>query len=330
MDRISFALAGGMTIKDVTECARVAEEQDYHSVVMGDGGELDALVSMAACATVTRKLNLGTSILSVFMRTPTQTALGAAAVDMLSEGRFTLGLGSSHKVQVKAHHGVKYEKPIERIKETIEIIRAIFRGGNASYDGEIFKIDNFRFLFKPFRENLPIRIAALNPKMLQMAGEMADGVVLFQQTTERVKQSMEYVKRGMSSGGRNSTNQFETALNVYAAVSRNAGGAKKAVKKRIAWTAGYFPRYNNLLIEEGFPQEAGEIRQAWLRGDTDTAINAVTDAIVDSVAVAGTPEQCRAKLDEFRNAGVTLPILIVCPIDGNQKTATVEAMRLLR
>ena len=322
---LASALKGGLTAEGCLECARTADELGHAFISLGDGHGYDAFAVLGACAIATKRVNLGTTVLSVFMRTPTQTALGAAAIDTLSEGRFILGLGSSHKVQVEAHHGVKYERPIQRVRETVEIIRTLLRDGVISYHGEIFNITNFDLSFQPFRKNLPIRIAAINPKMLEMAGEVADSVLLFMPSLSRVTESIGHLKKGLAKSGKN-IDSFNVAANFYASVNKDSATAKKAVKRRIVYAVGYFPRYNNLLVESGFPIEAARIRGAFLDGDMSGAADAVTDAIIDTVAVAGNPEECKARIEDYRAAGVESPILLLNPLEREN---IIESMKLL-
>ena len=142
----------------------------------GHGGDQFSLLT--ACALATQRILLGTSISSVFVRSVPTIAMAAATVDHLSHQRFILGLGSSHKVQVEPEHGIPYGRPLQRVRESVEIIRTLLRDGVVSYHGQTVTIEHFDLWFTPIRRELPIYLSAIRPKMLALCGEVAQGVVL--------------------------------------------------------------------------------------------------------------------------------------------------------
>ena len=128
--------------------------------------------------------------------------MAAATADELSGGRFILGLGSSHKVQVEPEHGIAYGKPLTRIRESVEIIRALLREGRVSYQGETVQIENFDLWFKPRRADLPIYLSAVFPKMTALCGEIADGIILTRSTLETGAKVRGLVAEGAKRAGR--------------------------------------------------------------------------------------------------------------------------------
>jgi alkanesulfonate monooxygenase SsuD/methylene tetrahydromethanopterin reductase-like flavin-dependent oxidoreductase (luciferase family) len=275
---------------------------------------------------VTKKVKLGTSVLSVFVRSPPTLALGAANVDLISEGRFILGVGSSHKVQVEGQHGLKYEKPLARVRETVEIIRTLFRDGRVSLHGEVFDLDGFRFSCPLFRRNIPIYGAGVNPKMLELCGEIGDGNIGLLQTVEKTRGVVSHIHAGRRKASRPLAT-FEIAAILPCVVNTDSAQAKQKMRKFLVDVTGRYPRYNKLLADAGFPEEAREIRAAWLRKDVAGAMNAVSESAVDCLTVAGTPEECDQRLAEYREAGLTLPILLAA--DADEKIGITDIVRLL-
>ena len=176
--RIGVAVSGGLTAPEIVDCVRLAEDLGYESAWVAEGHGGDQFAILAACATATTRIRLGTSISSVFVRSVPTIAMAAATVDALSGGRFVLGLGSSHRVQVEGEHGLPYAKPITRVRESVEAIRALLRDGEVAYRGETIAIDRFDLWFTPHRRVIPIYLSALFPPMLEVCGELADGLIL--------------------------------------------------------------------------------------------------------------------------------------------------------
>jgi alkanesulfonate monooxygenase SsuD/methylene tetrahydromethanopterin reductase-like flavin-dependent oxidoreductase (luciferase family) len=251
---------------------------------------------------------LGTSISSVFVRTVPTLAMAAATVDDLSHHRFILGLGSSHKVQVEPEHGVPYDKPITRVRESVDIIRTLLRDDVVSYDGKTVKIDRFDLWFTPSRRDIPIYLAAVFPKMMQVCGEIAQGVILTRSTLQTGRQVTEQVAIGAKRVGRQ-PDEIEITSLLPCSVNADRRVALDLMRPGVALYAGFFPRYNRLMAESGFPEAARLIRDAWGRGDQETAIQAVPDDLIDQMGVVGTPEYCRARLDAYRESGIALPII---------------------
>src|SRR4029453_17979844 len=143
MERIGVAFAGGLSPLEIVECVKLAEELGYESAWVAEGHGGDQLAILAPCALSTSRILLGTSISSVFVRSVPTIAMAAATVDHLSHQRFILGLGSSHKVQVEPEHGIPYGRPLQRVRESVEIIRTLLRDGVVSYRGQTVSIERF-------------------------------------------------------------------------------------------------------------------------------------------------------------------------------------------
>jgi alkanesulfonate monooxygenase SsuD/methylene tetrahydromethanopterin reductase-like flavin-dependent oxidoreductase (luciferase family) len=202
MARIGLALTGGLAPGDIVECVQLAEELGYESVWMEEGHGGDQFAILTAYALATARIRLGTAISSVFVRSLPTIAMAAATVDHLSQQRFMLGLGSSHKVQVEPEHGLPYGRPVSRIRDSVAVIRTLLRDGVVSYQGKTVSIERFDLWFTPTRPEIPIYLAALFPPMLEVCGELAQGVLLVWSMLGTARQAAEHIARGAHRAGR--------------------------------------------------------------------------------------------------------------------------------
>ena len=308
MSRIGIAFSGGLTATEIADCAERAEALGYESVWVAEGHGGDQFAILSACALRTRRIRLGTAISSVFVRTAPTIAMAAATVDELSGGRFVLGLGSSHRVQVGPEHGVEYARPLDRVRETVAVVRALLRDGDVSHAGETVRIEQFKLWFRPHRGDVPVYLSALFPKMLELCGEVADGVILTRSTLASAAAARERVAAGAARAGRDPA-AIEIASLFPASVAPDRDEALAAARPGLAFYAGFFPRYNRLLAESGFPAEAAAIAKAWSEGDTAAATRAVTDEMLAATGIAGTPAECRERVEAYRDSGLDLPII---------------------
>lgn len=308
MARIGIAFSGGPNASEIVECIKLAEALGYESAWAAEGHGGDQFAILAAAAVQTSRIQLGTGISSVFVRTAPTIAMAAATVDELSAGRFILGLGSSHKVQVEPEHGVAYGKPLTRVRETVELIRRLLKDGEVRYQGETLRIEHFDLWFQPRRADVPIYIAAVFPKMIAACGESADGIILTRSTLRTGAEVRTHLAEGARKAGRDPSGIVVTSL-LPTAVAATRAEALDQMRPGLAFYAGFFPRYNRLIAEHGFADEAAMIAEAWSRGDREAALAAVSDAMVDATSIAGTPEDCQARLEAYRRSGIDVPII---------------------
>ena len=325
MARIGFALSRGLPPAEIVECVKLAEELGYESAWVAEGHGGDQFAILSACAAVTRRILLGTSISSVFVRSIPTIAMAAATVDQISQGRFILGLGSSHRVQVEPEHGVPYSKPIQRVRESVEVIRTLLRDKVVSYKGETVGIARFDLWFTPTRQEIPIYLAGLFPKMLQVCGEIAQGVILTWSTLDAGLRAANNIAIGATRAGRY-PEEVDIASLLPCCVTKDRRAAFDAMRPTVAFYGGYFPRYNRLMADSGFPEAAQSIKLAWDRADQVAAAKAVPDALIEAMAVAGTPSECRERIEAYRRSGIALPIVSPRPTGRDPKQAVIEVL----
>ncbi|HJY83373.1 MAG TPA: LLM class flavin-dependent oxidoreductase [Candidatus Binatia bacterium] len=327
MTRIGLALGGGgLSPRDIVDCVKLAEDLGYESawVVEGHGG--DQFSILTACALATKRILLGTAISSVFVRSAPTIAMAAACVDHFSQQRFILGLGSSHKVQVGPEHGIFYGKPVQRVKETVEIIRALLRDGVVSYKGEVISVERFDLWFSPIRTELPIYLSAVFPQMLEVCGEIAQGTIMVWSTLESGRKAQEHIAIGARRAGRRPEDIDIVSL-LSCSIAENRQEAIDRLRPAAAFYAGFFPRYNRLMAESGFPEAAQAIRAAWMKGDRAGAAKLVPDKLIQTMGVAGTPTECRERIESYRQSGLGLPIIFPVGEGVSTKQTVMDTIR---
>jgi probable F420-dependent oxidoreductase len=308
MERLGIAFSGGPSPTEIVDGIVLAESLGYESAWVAEGHGGDQFAILAAAAARTSRIRLGTSITSVFVRSAPTIAMAAASVDDISGGRFILGLGSSHKVQVEAEHGGAYAKPLTRVRETVAVVRGLLRDGRVQFPGETVKIENFDLWFTPRRPPPPVYVSAVFPKMIALCGEIADGVMLTRSTLDTAAGVRELLAEGARRAGRDPGGIVVSSL-LPTMVADSREGALAALRPGVAFYAGFFPRYNRMMAEHGFATEASAIAEAWARGDRAAAERAVSDALIEATSIAGTQEQCRERIAAYRRSGIDLPII---------------------
>lgn len=312
----------------VLDLVREAEGLGYHSVWLGEAWGREIFTCLTALALGTQRIHLASGIINVFSRTPALVAMGAATVDEVSEGRFILGLGASGQIVIEQWHGVPFQQPLQRTREYIEIVRLALSGQRVNYQGRFFRLQNFRLAFTPPRPHLPIFVAAMGPQNLRLAGELADGCIPFLPSRSRFREVyLNPLEEGAKARGR-SLKDIEIAPYIITAVSADGASARALARAHIAYYIGGMGiYYNNLVRRYGYEEEAEAIRQAWQQRDRERAAALVTEAMLDDMALAGTPSQCREHLEAYRKIGITLPVLAFA--HGSSREMVREALRAL-
>ncbi len=324
MEALGLALGSGLSPTDLVESVRLAEQAGYEStwVVEGHGGEQFSILT--ACALATTRIRLGTAISSVFVRTAPTLAMAAACLDYFSAGRFVLGLGSSHRVQVEAEHGVPYNDPVTRVRETVEVVRMLLRDGVVAYRGKTITIEKFDLWFKPAHTTVPIYLSALFPQMLSLCGEIADGLLMVFSTPDSVRKARRHLAIAAARAGR-SVAEIEVGSLIPVAIDANPRAAYHRMRPVLAFYLGFFPRYRRVARDAGFANLVDRVADAYKRGGTEAAAPLIDDEIVATLTAAGTAQQVRARIAEYRSAGITLPI--VMPVaTANETTASIPGI----
>lgn len=266
----------------------------------------DAFTPVAAAASVTDKIRLGTAIVPVFTRPAALIALSASAVQQFSGGRFVLGVGISTPTIVEQWMGLPYRLPLTRLRETIAALRAAFSGQKVTTSGKAVKINGFR-LGTPPDTPPPIYVGAQGELMLRAAGEMGDGVIVNYITPETFPRMLDEIRHGAATAGK-STGSLDIACRILVAIDSEQEVVRENLRRELT---AYLtvPQYNRFFQWIGYGNEARAALEAWNAGDRRKALSLVPDYMLESIFVFGTPEQIVQRLRDYEQAGVTTTAL---------------------
>jgi F420-dependent oxidoreductase-like protein len=318
--------AGGF--KEVAAEVADLEHAGLDVVFVPEAYSFDAVSALGYLAASTQRLQLASGIMQLYTRTPTLTAMTAAGLDYVSDGRFTLGLGASGPQVIEGFHGVPYDAPIARTREVVDICRRVWRRERLQFDGEHYTIPlpagrgtglgkALKLINEPVRERIPILLAALGPKNVELAAEIAEG---WQPIFFLPEKADEVWGRALASG-RAIRDPALGELDVYAgpvlAIGDDVEPLREFVKPHLALYIGGMGAkgrnfYHALATSYGYGAEADRIQQLYLAGDKDGAAKAVPDDLVRDVSLIGTAGFVKDRVAAFREAGVTT--LNVVPI----------------
>ena len=303
--------------RDVVEMAGLAEEQGYETVWVPEGAGTDALTQLTAISGSTSKVRLGTGILPIYFRTPTLLAMSAASLDDISQGRFILGLGVGHRGTVESVHGTPFDRPLRRMRETVEIVRRLLRGERVTFEGRVFKLHGSSLGLNPERPDLPIYLAALRPQMIELAGEIADGVLLNMASPTYLQQAVEHLRIGANRAGR-VPQDVDVACYVRTAVVDDPARARPAFQRLVA---RYFsmPFYRDYFSQCGFGEEVAAASRALELGDTDGAADVISDTMQSELGIFGSAEHCRREVEARRALGLRLPVIAPFVVAGEPR-----------
>ena len=312
--------------QDYQELSSQAEKNGFEAVWVPEGGGRDSLTSLATIAMKTDSVKLGTGILPIFARTPTNTAMSAAGMAAVSDGRFLLGLGVGHAPTVESRDGIPFKQPMTRMRETIQIIKALLSGEEVNFTGKQFKITGASMGAATPKTKVPIYIAALGPQMLEMVGELADGVLMNWTAVDYLGEAIGHIKRGAEKAGRD-PNEIDIAGYVRVAVGDNLTESRDSLRRQVARYASN-PFYRNFFAQTGFDKEMSAAAAALADGNLDKAADSITEEMQDQVAIVGTVEECRAALEKRRAAGLQLPVIAPFAVGDNMASHrhVIEAM----
>jgi probable F420-dependent oxidoreductase len=312
---------------DLNMCRRVAERAEslgYESLWIADtGAGPDAFVVAAVSAGVTSRVRIGTAVVPIYTRALPVLAAGAGTTAQLAPNRFVLGIGISSETIVDTWGGVPFTRPFTRMRETVDILRRMLAGERVTVRGRTVRTANFR-LVSPPPAPVPIYIAALMPPMLELAGEIADGVILNFMPVEAVPRMLEHVRIGAARAKRD-TSQLEVVARFQCVVTDDRRAARDALRHMMG---PYFATsvYNRFVSWCGFADEAREIEAGWRAKDRPRNLGAVTDDMIDRLAIIGSADECRERLAAFAAAGVTTPMIQPFLFDEAAIWRTLEAL----
>ncbi|WP_417515874.1 LLM class flavin-dependent oxidoreductase [Minwuia sp.] len=319
--RIAVTVPAGPKLEDTAKRIAWAEANGYDDAWFADGGAPDSLTTVAALAHRIERLRVGIAVTPVFTRSPTVLAATANVLGQVLPGRFVMGLGASSQNMMTGWAGIPYEKPLTRVKETAEIVRSMLAGEKSDYDGEVLNSHGYRQM--PLDHTVPLYLAALRPKMIEMAAEVGDGVVFNLWPKKALPKMIEHVHAGAAKAGKNGAD-VEVVNRFMVLVTDDVEDARQRFRQNFA---PYYatPVYNKFLAWAGYEDEAAQIREGWAEKDRAKTTGALVDSLIDDIAIIGSADACRAKLKWAMDTGVHTAIIAPLSQDPAEVQRTFDA-----
>jgi F420-dependent oxidoreductase-like protein len=327
----------GLTREDQQEIAQEAERLGYDSIWTAEAYGSDAATILGWLAGITSRIKLGSAIFQMPGRSPAMTAMTAATIDNLSDGRMLLGIGSSGPQVAEGWHGQRFGRQMQRTREYVAVVRKALARERLEFAGETLTLPlpdgpgkPLKLTIAPVQEQIPIFLAAIGPNNTKLAGEIADGWIPTLFSPEHVAEFTPLLEEGAARVGR-SLDGFRIMPTVNAFVTDDLEAARDATRPFIAlYVGGMGSRdknfYNALVQRYGFEQEAKEVQDLYLEGKREEAMARLSDELIDKVSLVGPREHVRERLQVFREAGVHT--LGITPL-AFDKEGRLEQLRLL-
>jgi probable F420-dependent oxidoreductase len=318
--RMAVTLPAGPNLTDTIERMKWAEDNGYADGWFSDSGAPDTLTQIAALAHHTARLRIGVAVTPVYTRSPSVFAASANVLGQVLPGRFILGLGASSQTIMGRWNGIPLEKPVTRVKETAQLVRTMLKGEKTAFDGETLSSHGYRQT--PMDNPPPIYLAALRPKMIEMAAEFGDGVIFNLWPQSALPKMMEHVAIGAKRAGKDPS-EVEIVNRSMALVTDDKAAARD--RFRAAFGPYYAtPVYNAFLAWSGHGDAAGTISEGWAEKNREKTAGAMSDALIDEIALIGTEDEVRDRIRADATGGVHTHIIAPMTTDPAEIRRTFE------
>ncbi len=320
MDRagVTFASLMGLGPEAAVRTAVLAQDVGYRSYWTAETTGPEAFAVLAAAGSAAPGLDLGTGVLALQLRTPMVVAMAGATLQALHPDRdIVLGVGISSPVVTQRWHGVPYgDRPVARVREYLTVLRACLSGERVDFAGDFYEVKGFRLAVRLGERRPKIVVGALNPAMLRLAGELADGVLLNYLPASHVPWSLEQVRAG---------GPAEVYAYVHAGICEREEGIELA--RRDLFSYAVVDSYARSFERAGYAEEVAAIRAAHEAGDRAAAVAAVSDRMVDGIDVMGDADTVLATMQSYVDAGVDVPVLMPLPWGADRRASADQAIR---
>lgn len=320
MDRMGCFFLTARTLDDLAKRFKTAEALGYDIAGLPHIAGRDALATLAMITPQLTRMQTATGIVPIWTRTPVAMAQEIATIHEGTGGRFLAGLGIGHKDLVEHWHGTPFHHPLAAMRDYLTIVRTALREGSVSYDGEVYRA-HFGFLgFTP--QDVPLLVGGLGPKMLELTGELADGAILWMSSQAHIRDVvMPHLAIGAVRAGREAS-AYDVFACMFAAPGPDRASGRDAIRRQLLAYV-QLPFYRNMLVASGFAADLEHFDAHIGDGDLPSALAALSDAMIDEIAVTGSAEEIADTLRGFRNAGCTIPGIGV--VGGYEGYAGTEA-----
>ena len=318
--RIACSLGSLLSVEQVIECTKMISETKIDSIWIPETWGMENFSMLGAVSSETKTQKIGSSIINIYSRSPSTISMGAATTDILSNGRLILGLGTSSVPIVEDFHGEKFETPVQRMREYVEIIRLSLSKKQINYSGKIFNLKNFTLLIEPKRQSIPIYLAAINPKMVNLTWELGDGVIFYLRPLDEMKKTISKMQ---------SERKIDVACQIITCISNNSEEAIQRAKKTLAFYISVGKVYREFLAKNGFENETDNIFEEFKKSGLKSNHELIPDSMLNSLCISGSPEEAKVQLEKFRDTGIDLPIIQFNPIGNPIKSFSLLKKTLL-
>jgi F420-dependent oxidoreductase-like protein len=313
----------------IRENVQLADQLGYDSVWLGEAWGYELFTSLADLVRVTTRMKLGAGVANIFSRSAAVIAATAATLDERSGGRMLLGLGSSGPQVVEHWHGIPFSRPLQRTREYVQVINAILRREPLHFKGEVLALERgFTIRFAPIRDHIPIYLASLGPKNIQLAGEIADGILPVYWPARDYPDLRKQLDEGSIRAGR-PAGSVRIAPYLTVEIVLDESDREAARHRAAAPVAFYVGRmgtfYGEMLTRHGFGEDVAAIVKGWEAGHK-SAVAAVSDRILDATAIIGTADEVVARLREWQALGLDEPLISMPSGAPEQSAARLEAL----
>jgi len=288
--RISYSLGSLLTIEEILECSTKLNEFKPDTVWIPETWGMENFSLLSLVSSKNNLSKIGSSIINIYSRSPSLIAMGAATVDSISNGRFILGLGTSSQPIVEDFHGKMFTNPVQRMKECIEIIQLVLTGKQIDYTGEIFSLKNFSLLIKPCRTKIPIYLAAVNKKMVELTWDVADGVIFYLRPKNELKLTLEKMQE---------KRKIDSTIQIITCVDHDADKAIIRAKKTLAFYISVGKIYREFLASNGYKMETENIFEEYKKDGLKNNYELVPDSMVNDLCISGLLKIVKTRLDHF-------------------------------
>ena len=303
----------GLSYTEAANLGAVAEDQGFDGNFAVEGGlNNDVMATVQAIASATSRATVGTGIANLYLRHPALLGAGAVAIDEISGGRLILGIGVNNARAVRAL-GIAWREPSEALRDTTAWLRHVFAGEAP---------EGIRAALRPARHPIPIHLAGIAPETADLAGEIADGLMLYLASKLHFQELVDRMEKGATRAGRR-PQEVTVSLLIPTFLSEDIGAAREAARRFLTLYAA-MPHYTRMFRRSGFTQEADAVAEALDNGGPARIGAAISDRLMDEVCLVGPLSRCREQLAAFREAGLTYPILAPQAVQQEQPARAVR------
>jgi probable F420-dependent oxidoreductase len=304
---------------------REVEARGYDTAWAGEVSGPDAIALMTVIASHTSRIRLAGGVIPFQTRSPLIHAQAGITLAHLAPGRVALGLGVSSRTIVGQWHGLPFDRPLAQLREAITIIRAVMSGERVTFEGEFYRVRGFRLTAPLPPKPVEIYLGALGPRMLELAGEVADGVLLNWLPPEAVPGCLRHLEIGARRIGRTPAD-VEVAAFIRTAVTDEPAPIKRALARDITGYA-IVDSYAAFFRSAGYGDDVAAVNAAWTAGDRSGAVTRISDRFVDGLGAVGTADFCRDRIAQYVNAGVRQPVVVPFTADADPRPSILRTIR---